>query len=276
MTSRVSALVFTLLSLIAATASAQQQELAEQLARLLSPDSEVQDSALREIVALGESAAADLEAIAIDADSHPRLRSGAIFALGEIQAPSSEAVLRALWGTGFEALGGQLAIQTATALAGYGDFSALEEVVRTENELLGAKAAVQLALRGSTDSLALLQGAYESEAYSRMRPFLAIALGVLGDTAVEPVLRSALRTPELRNHCAVALARLGHAGDVRFELDFAMSDVDPLVRLLALEALIELAPARLDDILESASSDSDPRVAALAVAASERRERRRR
>ena len=248
------------------------------LAALLSDDPESHERALLDLVELGEPAAPRLEEIAVNIQLPSRVRSGAVFALGRITAPSSQTVLDGLWAQGFESLGGALAVQIAIALGEYGSFTALEEMVGTGDDVLGAKAAIQLGLHRSASSLELLQSAYGSEQYARLRIFFAIALGLLGDEQGRELLASAITTPELRNHCAIALAGIGSGADVNFELVFAMTDVDPLVRLRALEALIELGRSDLDEILVEASNDVDRRVrgeAEQALRRLRRRDRRR-
>ena len=244
------------------------------LAALLSEDPEGHERALLELIALGEPAAPRLEQVASNAQLPSRVRSGAVFALGRITAPTSQSVLDGLWAQGFESLGGALAIHIAIALGEYGDYSALEEIVGSGDQVLGAKAAIQLGLHQSRSSLELLQSAYESEQYARLRVFFAIALGLLGDEHGRELLTSAITTPELRNHCAISLAGLGSAADVYFELGFAMSDVDPLVRLRALEALIELGRADLEEALVAATADVDRRVRTEAEQALQRLRRR--
>ncbi|MBN1945392.1 MAG: HEAT repeat domain-containing protein [Bradymonadales bacterium] len=253
------------------------EPLTELLNRLLSDDPEEHDQALALIVERGESTLPLLEEIAVNDSAHPRHRAGAVYALGRIGSERSRQVLRSLWMTGLDQMGGALAIQTAISLGWYGDYEPLREMVAFEDEILGAKAAIQLGLMQDRQSLALLGEAAESEAYARMQPYFAIALGLLGDNRGEGNLRSGLLVSELRNHCAVALSRLGFAGEVVFELEFAMSDPDPLLRRLALDGLIELSPSRIVEILERAENDPDAQVQSRARAALRQiRERQRR
>jgi hypothetical protein len=269
--------------ILATTSPASSQDpspdtasLAAQLERLLSDDADEHADALIRITALGEAVVPNLEALSVDSTAHPRYRAGAIFALGAIGASSSEAVLVELWSAGYTALGGALAIQTAIALAEFENYAALREMVESGDEILAAKSAVQLGLRLDTDSLLLLQAAYSAEHYARMRPFFAISLGLLGDGRGEDILRAGLPAIELRNHCAVALSALGHGADVLFELKFSMDDVDPLVRLRALEGLVEREPSDLDNIVAVALIDTDARVRGVAEAAHRQLNRRRR
>jgi HEAT repeat protein len=249
-------------------------ELADPLGRLLSQDPDEQAQALSEIVAMGEAVAAPLEALVLDQDAHPRYRAGAINALGRIGATRSATVLETLWERGLEVLGGSLAMQTAQALAEYGDLGPLRQLLLSGDPILASKSAVQLGLRGDREALDTLVSSYEDPELGRFRPFFAIALGLLGDDRGLELLRAGLRAVELRDHCAVAMAGSGHAEDVLFELEFAFDNVDPLVRLRALEALVELGTIQVDSLLERAADDPDARV--REVAASARRDRRRR
>lgn len=261
-------------SALAQDSPSEDTALTDLLARLSSEDPEIQQDALTAIVALGDVAAPALETLIADTSASPRERSGAAFALGRIGADSSRAVLQGLWEAGLERLGSGLAMQVAVALAEYGDLEPLRTVLEAGNEVLAAKAAVQLGLRGDQEALGALGEAWDQ--YPRMRPFFAIALGLLGDARGEDVLREGLRAPELRNHCAVALAVVGDASNLRFDLQFALEDPDPLVRLRALEALIALDPSNLDELLAQAGEDPDARVRAAAEEASRGRRRPRR
>ena len=280
----VGACLVVLLSVLSPVVSVAQSEGSEEtvdgyLAQLLSDDPESHEQALLGLIAMGEPTAERLEQIAGNTELPSRVRAGAVFALGRITAPSSQAVLEALWGQGFESLGGALAIQIAVGLSEYGEFAALEQIVGTGDEVLGAKAAIQLGLHRAASSLELLQEAFVSEQYARLRIFFAIALGLLGDETGRELLASAITTPELRNHCAIALSSLGSAGDVYFELGFALSDTDPLVRLRALEGLVALERSDLEEKLAEATADRDRRVrteAERALQRLQRRERRRR
>ena len=263
------------IGLQAGSLSSQEAPLSEHLGGLLSDDLDTQQQALAVLVELGhdENHLERMEEILSNPGTHPRMRSGIAYVLGQIRAVRSESVLLTLWEEGFSELGGALAMQVASSLADYQYMDPLREIVASDAEILGAKAAMQLALRGDVHSLELLQVAYGNAAYERMNVFFAIALGLLGDEAVEVVLRSAIRTPELRNHCAIAISALGDPSSVRFELEFALSDPDPFVRIRALEAIISLEPRDLVNLLEVASGDSDSRVRQLADEAKRRLER---
>ena len=271
-----SLLFFPTSQAVVAQEMATQASVDEVLANFLSNDPEAHDAAVLTLVQRGGDVIPELERQAADARAHPQIRAGVILTLGRIGAESSQSVLTGLWEAGIESLGGGLAIQVAMAIAEYGDVSALEAIIRHGDEVLGAKAAVQLGLHGSESSTSLLLESWSSENYARMRIFFAIALGLVGDESGRDMLEAALRTPELRNHCAIALGKLGSGSDVAFELEFAMEDRDPLVRLSALDSLIDLAPSGLARILESSREDPDPRVTALAERAQERLNRRNR
>jgi hypothetical protein len=249
------------------------RSLSDDLDDLLSTDPHVQQAALEAIVAYGEPGVAQLEGLAADGHAHPRQRAGAIYALGRIGAASSRPVLEGLWAAGVDALGGAIAMQVAASLAEYGDLDPLRQLLDSGAPVLVAKAAVQLGLRQDAQSLPAIQGAYGLDTNARIQPYLAIALGLLGDGQGEATLRSGLLTEELRDHCAVALSRLGMAGDARFELEFALDDPDPLVRLGALEGLIGLAPHNLDELLARAAADPDGRVSQRAAQAQAERAR---
>ena len=246
------------------------------LADVGADDGQTSTAALNGIIALGESTAPRLEPLISNLDVPARVRSGVVFCLGRIGAESSKAPLRALWEQGFEGLGGALAIQTAIALSEFGEFDALEAIVAAGDDVLAAKAGVQLGLHGAEVSLPVLQSAFANEAYQRLQVFFAISLGLLGDERGADLLAAAVRTPELRNHCAIALGKIGRGNEVVFELEFAMSDPDPLVRLAALEVLIELERSGLQATVETALSDADARVRAAAERAHRRLTRRNR
>jgi HEAT repeat protein len=254
----------------------EDAELASLLAELDSGEPAAQDRALEALVARGDELVPSLEALVVDRTVSGPQRAGAAFALGRIGAEGSEAVLRELWEAGFETLGSGLAMQVAIALAEYGVLEPLRAIVATGNAVLAAKAAIQLGLRGDDEALPALEAGWARAEYVRMRPFFAIAFGLLGDRRGETVLRAGLGVPELRNHCAVALAGVGEAATVRFDLGFALEDADPLVRLRALEGLIGLEPSNLDAVLERASLDADARVRGVAEEARQRRQRARR
>jgi len=246
------------------------------LTGLLSDEPDAHQQALETIVSLGEEAVPVLEDLAVDDTAHPRHRAGAVFALGRIRSDSSEAVLQTLWERGLAELGGALTMQVASALAEYSNFQPLNGVLDSGDEILAAKAAIQLGLHRVGDSLAAISDSYERDDYARMRPFFAIALGLLGDGRGESVLREGLTVLELRNHCAVALNELGYGSEVLFELRFALSDGDPLVRLRALEALIELEPSDIVDLVDEATEDPDARIQEEAEAALRRLQRHQR
>ena len=243
---------------------------------LLDDEPDAHQQALETIISLGEEAVPVLEVLAADDTAHPRHRAGAVFALGRIRSESSEQVLQTLWDRGFSELGGALTIQVASALAEYSNYEPLNDVLDSSDEILAAKAAIQLGLHRVSDSLAAISSAYERDDYARMRPFFVIALGLLGDGRGESVLREGLTVLELRNHCAVALNELGYGSDVLFELRFALSDSDPLVRLRALEGLIALDPSDILELVEAATEDPDMRIQEEAEAALRRLQRRQR
>ncbi len=259
-------------------ASAQDTppELTPLLLALRTDDPDLQREVLDQIVALGEAAVAALEALAADATGDVRQRGGAIFALGRIGSERSQAVLQALWDSGLEALGGGLAIQVATALGDFGASGPLIAMVEAGDEVLGAKAAIQLGLHRAAEGREALAIAWDDPRYERLRVFFAIALGLVGDDRGAELLRSAIRSRELANHCAIALGTLGEAARYPFEVEFAFSDPDPLVRRIALAVAIEAELPRLDELLEAAASDRDAAVRELAREASEARERRNR
>ena len=267
-----------LLGLYSGTLRSQEEPLSESLGALLSEDLETQQQALLMLIELGhdESHLERMESILSDPGSHPRMRSGIAHVLGQIGAVRSENVLLSLWAEGFSELGGALAMQVAASLADYQNMVPQREIIALEVEVLEAKAAIQLGLRGDIQSLEILQSAYENEAYERMAVFFAIALGLLGDESVEPILRAAITTPELRNHSAIAISTIADPASIRFELEFALSDPDPFVRIRALEAIINLEPRDLETLLNEAAEDSDSRVRQLADETIRRLESRRR
>lgn len=257
-------------------ASAQDPppELAPLLLALRTDDPDLQREVLDQIVALGEAAVPALEAVAADTSGDARQRGGAIFALGRIGADRSQAVLQGLWDSGLEALGGGLAIQVATALGDLGSYGPLIAMVEAGDEVLGAKAAIQLGLHRAVEGREALGAAWDDPRYERLRVFFAIALGLVGDDRGAELLRSAIRSRELANHCAIALGVLGEAARYPFEVEFALADPDPLVRRIALAVAIDAEHPRLDAMLEAALVDSDRLVVESARAAVEARERR--
>ncbi|MCA9562575.1 MAG: HEAT repeat domain-containing protein, partial [Myxococcales bacterium] len=130
---------------------------------------------------------------------------------------------------------------------------------------LAAKAAVQLGLREVESAIPDLIAAWENENLERMQPFFAIALGLLGDDRGQELLQAYLRTPEIRNHAAVALAGIGQGEAALFELEFALDDPDPLVRFHAIRALALIGPSRIEEHLRRMSEDPDENVAAYAT-----------
>lgn len=152
-----------------------------------------------------------------------------------------------------------LLMAVANASARCGEFRPLRSVMANGAAVLRAKSAIQLGLHGDTGSIDAIRELANDEEFSRYSVFFNLALGMLGDETQTDLMKEMLRQVDARVYAAIALGRLGDSS-VAVDLQMALRDREPAIRLYAIGALVELRVRGTDSNIRPLLNDPDPRV----------------
>lgn len=152
-----------------------------------------------------------------------------------------------------------LLMSVANASARCGEFRPLRSVLGNGAAVLRAKSAIQLGLHGDTGSIEAIRELANDEEFARYSVFFNLALGMLGDDSQTELMREMLRQVDARVYAAIALGRLGDSS-VAVDLQMALRDREPSIRLYAIGALVELRVRGTDSSIRPLLNDPDPRV----------------
>lgn len=166
-----------------------------------------------------------------------------------------------------------LQMATANANGRCGFFAPLRQILENGAAVLRAKAAIQLGLAEDAASRPIVAELAQNPEFERYRVFFNLALGLYGDESQKELLVSLLRQVDARVYAAIALGRMGEESVVH-DLQMALSDPEPAIRLHALRALVALRVAGTAPSVRALTDDPDPRVRSLAEWAVRRINRR--
>jgi hypothetical protein len=228
-------------------------------------DAEAQLPAQNALLTRTEALSADWNSLFADSEAEDAARMLAAWMVGELGSEEHCAELAVADSADASALG----FAHALALARCGNPAALRTFLQASDPTLQLKAAIALALAGDAESQGAIAALALDEEVAPHATFVTLALGLLGDPAAEPLLRTLLTERPARDHAAVALARLGH-DEVVFELEFAWRSDDPWMREAVVRAMVALRAPGTEAMLDQAAADPSPRIARWA-----QRERRR-
>lgn len=125
------------------------------------------------------------------------------------------------------------------------------------------KAGLWLALEGDAAVRDAIFAMQYDEAFDGLRSVAVLALGLLGEEGARPTLETMRSVPELRDHAAIGLLRLGDTS-AAIDVRIATENPDPHVRYHALRALTERHVEGTPALLDAASDDLSPRIARYA------------
>lgn len=229
------------------------------LAVLANPEAEPerQVAAQRSLVRLGPGGIVFLSSALLD-DTRPwSVRTGAAWVLGELRSEVAIEALFKAWN--LKGSPGTFRVQVAIALSTLGERDPLRSflIPPQSDKIVVAKAAIAVANLRDKDAVEALR-AWEAD--EDIGAFVVLALGRLGASVDQAVLRELMTEPIFRDQAAVALARLGDR-TVMLNLRFALSNPDAFLRFEAVTLIRRFRDkGALKELRKMARDDPDPRV----------------